>query len=104
MRKAIRVGMLLLGLCCLGLVPAVGANRNESAPEGVRAGKEKRTPVPFVTPRLADLAYGNGERQLLDVYPKKESDKAPIVVWLHSGGWKGGDKASPSIGGERHMC
>ena len=45
-----------------------------------------------------DVEYGKaGERPLkLDILrPKNPSGKPlPIVVWIHGGGWQGGDKAS----------
>lgn len=64
-----------------------------------------KAPIP-TTPRLPDnieakrdIAYAGTEnpRQRIDLYlPKKrESDKPlPIIVFIHGGGWKGGDKAS----------
>jgi acetyl esterase/lipase len=41
-----------------------------------------------------DLAYGepNNERQTLDVYAPAEGVNHPVVVWIHGGGWQGGDK------------
>lgn len=42
-----------------------------------------------------DLAYAepNNERQTLDVYAPAEGKDHPLVVWIHGGGWKRGDKA-----------
>lgn len=56
-------------------------------------------------PRLAqkvdvtrDVEYGRaGDRSLtLDVYQPKNrtADLLPVIVWIHGGGWRGGDKAS----------
>lgn len=41
-----------------------------------------------------ELAYGepNNERQTLDVYAPAEGVNHPVVVWIHGGGWQGGDK------------
>ena len=41
------------------------------------------------------LAYAEpkNERQLLDVYPPAEGRKHPVVVWMHGGGWRAGDKS-----------
>jgi acetyl esterase/lipase len=44
---------------------------------------------------LRNLPYvENGhERQKLDLYlPEKENGLLPVVVWVHGGGWKGGNK------------
>jgi len=45
------------------------------------------TNVPYVT--------NGGERQQLDIYlPKnyQETEKLPVVVWIHGGGWQSGNK------------
>ena len=47
------------------------------------------------TRELHDLAYvrGGHDRQKLDLYlPRNASGKAPLVVFIHGGGWTGGDK------------
>jgi acetyl esterase/lipase len=43
-----------------------------------------------------DLVYAEVEGQSLklDLYlPRRRSAPAPLVLWLHGGGWRGGDKA-----------
>ena len=42
-----------------------------------------------------DLEYGDGkhERQKLDVYAPVGGSGHPVVVWIHGGGWKAGDKS-----------
>jgi len=41
-----------------------------------------------------DIAYAEpkNERQTLDVYAPAEGADHPIVVWIHGGGWRQGDK------------
>jgi acetyl esterase/lipase len=41
-----------------------------------------------------DLPYAEpkNERQTLDVYAPAEGKDYPIVIWIHGGGWKKGDK------------
>jgi len=43
---------------------------------------------------LRDVAYAEpkNERQTLDVYSPTEGKDHPIIVWIHGGGWKQGDK------------
>lgn len=40
-----------------------------------------------------DVAYGPDPLQRLDIYaPKGATGKLPTVVWIHGGGWEGGNK------------
>ena len=41
-----------------------------------------------------DIAYAEPKspRQLLDVYAPAGAKNAPVVVWVHGGGWQAGDK------------
>ena len=41
--------------------------------------------IPYAEPK--------NERQLLDVYAPTKGKNHPIVVWIHGGGWRRGDKA-----------
>jgi arylformamidase len=43
-----------------------------------------------------DLAYAEpkNERQTLDVFSPAEGKDHPVILWIHGGGWKKGDKSS----------
>lgn len=44
----------------------------------------------------ADLAYGDDPRQRLDLYrPQATTSPAPILLWVHGGGFLRGEKSSP---------
>jgi acetyl esterase/lipase len=45
--------------------------------------------VPYATP--------GHERQVLDVYSPPDAKNAPVVFWIHGGGWQTGDKTSVQI-------
>jgi acetyl esterase/lipase len=47
-------------------------------------------------PFVQDLAYGPAERQRLDIYPT-DWVGAPIVIFLHGGGFVGGDKRGDAV-------
>ncbi len=54
-----------------------------------------------------DVAYvTNGhERQRLDVYVPAGEGKRPLLVWVHGGGWQGGNKdRSPAIAALNQGC
>lgn len=58
---------------------------------------DKLPPVPakkFAVEVRRDLSYGPfGARNLLDVYlPANKAKRRPAVVFIHGGGWRGGDK------------
>ena len=77
---------LILLLACNGLAhgqdpPNANVTGTTDLPPGVRW--------------LRDLKYvpGGHQRQKLDLYlPKKASGPLPVIVWVHGGGWKDGDK------------
>jgi acetyl esterase/lipase len=40
-----------------------------------------------------DLAYGPDPRQRLDVYKPQQGSRLPVVIFIHGGGYVGGDKS-----------
>jgi acetyl esterase/lipase len=47
----------------------------------------------------SDVAYGPGERQRLDVYSPKGVTRAPVLIFVHGGGWyRGGREDYPFLG------
>lgn len=43
----------------------------------------------------ADVPYGDGERNVFDIYLPRDCDEpTPLVVYIHGGGFTGGDKSS----------
>jgi acetyl esterase/lipase len=53
---------------------------------------------PPPAPTLANVHYGDHERQVLDFYKaKSDQPKAPLLFFVHGGGWMTGDKANPDF-------
>jgi len=52
----------------------------------------------LAAPDFADVSYGPYRRQKLDVWLTEAPGPRPMVVFVHGGGWVGGDKAP--AGGE----
>jgi arylformamidase len=48
-----------------------------------------------------DLAYGPDAAHRLDVYRPPKAEGAPIVMMVHGGGWRRGDKGGPSMVGNK---
>ena len=46
-----------------------------------------------------DIPYAEpkNERQMLDVYAPMQGKDHPVVLWIHGGGWRAGDKSSVQI-------
>ena len=49
--------------------------------------------TPVVT-RSIPYAEPKAERRMLDVYAGAKAKNAPVVLWIHGGGWTMGDKKS----------
>ena len=47
---------------------------------------------PQLTPSVADVAYGDHPRQILDVYLAESDTPAPVLIYFHGGGFVKGDK------------
>ena len=45
-------------------------------------------------PTHADVPYGDHERHLVDFWRAESDSPTPLFVWIHGGGFRGGDKAS----------
>jgi len=41
---------------------------------------------------LSNVKYGPHVRNVLDFYPAKSDKPTPVVLYIHGGGWQGGDK------------
>lgn len=59
------------------------------------------TRIPAGVRRDADLAYGPDPAQCLDVYLPGSLNKAPLLIFVHGGGWARGDKAAPAVVGQK---
>ena len=44
-----------------------------------------------------DLAFGADPAQRLDVYRPAHASGAPVILYVHGGGWRRGDKAMPQM-------
>lgn len=74
--------ILFFGVVALLLAQRHGKSSAESikAPEGVTIHR--------------DMAYvtDGHERQKLDLYVPDASENLPLIIWIHGGAWRGGDK------------
>lgn len=76
----------LLLLCCV----APGADAPGARPSAKARAKGPVGPPPT----LANVAYGQDPRQVLDFWRAESAGPAPVLFFIHGGGWQGGDKAT----------
>jgi len=50
-------------------------------------------PAAAIKPTLANVPYGTHPRQVLDFYRAKSARPAPLLFFIHGGGWTAGDKS-----------
>jgi acetyl esterase/lipase len=89
--------VLLCSLCiALGLSLAVSPVQAQEKKEEKKAEPKvpKKPPMPSQPPTHANVAYGKHERQVIDFYQAKSEKPTPLVLYIHGGGWRGGDKNS----------
>ena len=69
------------------------------------------TPSADTLKRTPDIRYANtpgveAKSQSLDVYAPKDAKNAPVIIFIHGGGWRNGDKSNPGVGAQpaAHFC
>lgn len=58
------------------------------------AAAAEPAPRPLVVKRDVFYTAAQDKLQALDLYAPAGAKKQPVVLWIHGGGWKGGDKGS----------
>jgi acetyl esterase/lipase len=53
----------------------------------------KKTPPPLPAATFSNVSYGPHERNVLDLWQAKSKEPAPLLIFIHGGGWHSGDKA-----------
>lgn len=86
---------LLLGLSLVGA--NVHAQEKDKKDEK-KKDEKKKPPMPPLPATHGKVAYGKHERQVLDFYQAKSDKPTPVILYIHGGGWRGGDKNSVESG------
>jgi acetyl esterase/lipase len=87
------VGKVLAVLALLAGASLVQAQE----PKPKAKAKQQQPPIPPGVKVERDIEYARvGEMSLmLDIYrPESSGETLPLVVWVHGGGWSGGDKSA----------
>lgn len=67
-----------------------------TAPASPQAGRRARRASDAPPPDHADVSYGSHPNNHLDLWLAKSDRPTPLVVFIHGGGFKAGDKSSAS--------
>ena len=87
------------GVLALGVVLAVPST---DARRSVRdAVVQQRDAIPTGVTVVRDVAYGTDRKQRFDVYAPKGARNAPVVLMVHGGAWRTGDKRSRGVVGRK---
>ncbi len=100
MRNAILAAVLLATLPALALPSAQAQALRERLQQAREASRQPSTRAPALpagTRVLADVAYGQDPRQRFDVYLPALARNAPVVLFVHGGGWENGNKDNPGV-------
>lgn len=91
----------LLLACLLAILPHAEAGpwRDRAGNDSLEADDDRRgaPALPAGSRVLRDLAYGPSPRQAIDVYLPAGATAAPLVVMVHGGAWRFGDKAESRV-------
>jgi acetyl esterase/lipase len=81
-----------------GNEPESKTETNEKTQKAARAAaKAKRAAGTDIPPDHADVSYGSHPNNKLDLWLAKSDKPTPLVVFIHGGGFVGGDKQSASV-------
>jgi acetyl esterase/lipase len=64
---------------------------------------KKKAKKPGIEPTAANVPYGKHERQVLDFWQAKSDTPTPLVLCIHGGGWRGGDKSDYAGGVKQYL-
>jgi acetyl esterase/lipase len=71
-------------------LPSTTAQDKQAPP---KKAAEKKLPTPPIPPTAANYRYGPHERQVFDFWQAKSEAPTPLVLLIHGGGWRAGDKS-----------
>ena len=92
MRKAVILSCTALALVAGSLAEAAPGERLRERIAARQAGGGNREKIPQ-PPGKQVLPYGPDQLQVLDYWPAQSGNKrAPLVIYVHGGGWKRGSK------------
>jgi arylformamidase len=78
--------------CSVALALVAGTAATALLPAHAAGGRDDTPAASGRSGAGTEYSYGPGQLQKLDFWHAKHRTPAPLVVFVHGGGWKGGDK------------
>ena len=93
-----RTGLLACVLtAALPLAAHTFRERLQQARDASRQPAASPPALPAGTRALRDVAYGDDPRQRYDIYLPAQPQHAPVILFVHGGGWANGNKDNPGV-------
>src|SRR5262245_16722247 len=87
-KQPVRTNSLRCATLLLGLATLLGLGHMSVGQDK----KEKDKQPPALKPTHADVKYGPHERNVFDLYLPESDKPTPLVLFIHGGGFRAGDK------------
>lgn len=98
MKTLFRAGLLACALfAVLPLAAQTFRERLQEMRDASRQPAARAPTLPAGARALRDVAYGDDPRQRYDVYLPAQPQRAPVILFVHGGGWANGNKDNPGV-------
>jgi len=98
MKTLFRAGLLACALfAVLPLAAQTFRERLQEMRDASRQPAARAPALPAGARAMRDVAYGDDPRQRFDVYLPAQPKRAPIILFVHGGGWANGNKDNPGV-------
>ena len=97
--KRLAIAALLLSTVTISASPQAGAQGLRERMQQMREASRQERPVavPAGGSAVRNVAYGPDPAQRFDLYLPANPSRAPVVFYVHGGGWANGDKTNPGL-------
>lgn len=82
---------------CICVLSFVSIAANGGVLQSVMEARKERAGAESGVKKLPNISYGEDKKQRLDVYAPQNPKEAPIIVMVHGGGWRIGDKGANRV-------
>jgi len=98
MKMLFRAGLLACALfAVLPLAAQTFRERLQEMRDASRQPAARAPTLPAGARSVRDVSYGTDPRQRYDVYLPAQPQRAPVILFVHGGGWANGNKDNPGV-------